>query len=98
MRPQTSRSKRARTAAFVALVSAALCALTVAPATPFQASDVIAAGVPTYVDVSPEHGTGPVGGTVTLTARVYDDDGALSTGSSSHVRFWFSHGRSQRYR
>ena len=36
-----------------------------------------------------EHGSGPVGDTVTLTARVYDDDGALSTSTSSHVRFWF---------
>ena len=86
-------SKGPRTALFVAVVSVALCALSIAPAAmPFRAAVVVAAGVPTFVDVDPEHGTGPIGGTVTLTARVYDDDGALSTGTSTHVRFWFTDG------
>ena len=45
----------------------------------------------TTVDVSPEHGTGPTGGHVVLTARVYDADGNLYAGAdtSTHVRFFF---------
>jgi len=73
-------------------MSVAVCALSVAPATPFQADVVTAAGQPAYLDVDPEHGTGPVGSTVTLTAWVYDEDGLLTTGSSSHVRFRFTPG------
>jgi hypothetical protein len=92
VRPQWNRSKRPRTALSVALVSVALCALSVAPATPLRAPIVIAAGNPTYVDVSPEHGTGAIGDSVTLTATVYDDDGVLSTASNTHVKFRFTPG------
>ena len=92
MRPQWNRSKRPRTALSVALVSATLFVLSVAPATPLRAPIVVAAGAPTFVDLSPEHGSGPIAGTVILTARVYDADGLLSTDTSTHVRFWFNAG------
>ena len=69
-------SKAPRTALIVAFVSVALCALSLAPAAiPFRAPVVIAAGSAAALDVDPEHGSGPVGATVTLTARIYDGMG-----------------------
>lgn len=44
------------------------------PVAPF-ASQVAVAASATTVDVSPELGTGPTGGVVVLTARVYDETG-----------------------
>jgi hypothetical protein len=48
---------------------AALVAIPLAPVAPVKPAVAIAAEA-TTVDVSPEHGSGPLGGQVTLTARV----------------------------
>jgi hypothetical protein len=67
--------------------------LLAAAALPFGAGvgRVLAADpVATYLDLSPETATYGPGATVTLTANVYDQDGNLLTGTSTHVRFYFS--------
>jgi hypothetical protein len=71
-------------------LTAALLGALVAPGLGLPASRTVAASA-TTVDVSPEHGGGPTGATVTLTARVYDESGSLyvGDGSSTHVRFFF---------
>ena len=57
---------------------------------PWLAVPVTAASA-TTVDLSPEQGSDPVGSTVTLTARVYDEDGNLYAGpdTDTRVRFYF---------
>ncbi len=74
----------------IAATAVAALSMTLSPAVPSQGSIAVAASA-TRVDVSPEHGTGPTGGVVVLTARVYDDEGNLVTGAagSAHVRFFF---------
>ena len=49
----------------------------------------MAAGTPTYLHLSPASATYGAGATVSIHAAVYDDDGNLSTGTSTHVRFYF---------
>src|SRR5688572_14994571 len=66
--------------------------LSLAPALPNRTPVAVAAGSPSIVDLDPEHGSGPIGGTVTLTARVYDDDGLLYTDDSVHVRVFIEAG------
>ena len=85
---RTKRHRRTDRLAAAWLV--ALLSIAVAPAAPF-ASQVAVAASATTVDVSPEHGTGPTGGVVVLTARIYDENGDLyaGTGTSTHVRFFF---------
>ena len=71
-------------------LSAALIVSLVAPGIGLPMSSAAAAEA-TTLDVSPEHGTGSAGATVTLTARVHDGNGDLYAGSgtSTHVRFFF---------
>ena len=58
---------------------------------PFAASTppVLAASA-SYLDLSPESAMYGPGGTVTIQASVYDEDGNLLTGSPTNVRFFFS--------
>ena len=74
----------------IAVTVVAALSMMLSPIGPSQGSIAVAASA-TRVDVSPEHGTGPTGGTVVLTARVYDSEGTLVTGAadSAHVRFFF---------
>src|SRR4029079_16153181 len=59
--------------------------------TPFVATVPRAlAASASYLDLSPEGATFGPGGTVTLQASVYDEDGNLLTSSPTNVRFFFS--------
>jgi hypothetical protein len=82
-----------RTGRVVVAVAVALLAFAALPMAPVRPSIAVAASA-TTVDVSPEHGSGRIGETVTLTARVYDETGALYSGpaTSTHVRFYFAAG------
>ena len=87
MRRQRAATRTQRWAIGLAVAVAALSML---PAAAVPQALVVAASA-TTVDVSPEHGAGPTGGTVTLTAVVYDEDGNVfaGPGTSTQVRFYF---------
>src|SRR6476660_1708315 len=85
---QRVRPRRRQQSVAAVLLTAMLCAIAAAP---FWASvqHVSAAGTPTYLHLSPATATYGTGATVSILASVYDDDGSLSTATSTHVRFYF---------
>ena len=70
-------------------LAAAFLAMLLAPGLGLPGGQMATAAPADRVDISPEHGGGPTGGLVVLTARVYDTDGHLATDESAHVRFYF---------
>ena len=85
---QRVRPRRRQQSVAAVVLTAMLCAIAAAPFWAV-APRAMAAGTPTYLHLSPTSATYATGATVSIHAAVYDDDGNLSTGTSTHVRFYF---------